>query len=223
MNHPTTLLDALAPLAKLIAKELAEELKPLLRDGRPEFVERKTCPFSKRWWDRNAGKTFPVSRDGRRLIAKRDDVDRAFERQAKLAPMGVIETDLDDGELELVRAGIRLNKTSSVPKSNPAPASTGKFQSLREINDAINRAFGLDTPLPDDMLKRLRKIHKEEGVDAIKEYFEMTEPPVRRLLDGLSPNVTPRTKKQIAADRAIMGTGLLEYNPMFLRKQKHKP
>ena len=102
-------LGPLGPICQAIAALVVAELRPILEgtvaDG---LVDRRTCRYSKRWWDRNAGRTFGVSKDGRRLVAKRADVDAAFERQAKLAPKEPVRSPRDAAEAELEEAGIKL-------------------------------------------------------------------------------------------------------------------
>jgi hypothetical protein len=99
--------NALTPLAKLIARELAAEILPLLSPA-DDIVSRKTCRYSKRWWDRNAGVTFPVFMNGREKVGKRANIDAAFEREAKLAPKAQPVAPRDEEEAELEAAGIHL-------------------------------------------------------------------------------------------------------------------
>jgi hypothetical protein len=103
-------LGPLVPFAQAIAAMVVDEIRPLL-EGRvgDEWYTRETCPYSKRWWDRNAGKTFDVYKDGRQNKGKKPAVDLAFERDAKLAPKAATSIEsLDEDEAELARAGIRL-------------------------------------------------------------------------------------------------------------------
>jgi hypothetical protein len=110
-RNPIDDLGALAPFVDAIASRVADLLRPQFegRGNDDEFVDRKTCSHSKRWWDRNVGVAFEVFKDGRTNKAKRKAVDAAFERQSKLAPKPMPAPRADDAELEeLEAAGLRL-------------------------------------------------------------------------------------------------------------------
>jgi hypothetical protein len=94
----------------LIADAVAEKLRPMLAADRPsDFIDRKTCPCSKRWWDRSRGKLFPTFRDGRRLVAKRADVIAALERETRFTPKPEpLPAPKDEDEALLAAAGVRL-------------------------------------------------------------------------------------------------------------------
>jgi len=109
-RNPRDDLGALAPLVDAIASRVVEQLRPLFEGkAADDIVDRKTCPYSKRWWDANVGRTFDAGKDGRRLVAKRAAVDAAFERQQKFSPrVAPAAEPKDEDEADLARAGIRL-------------------------------------------------------------------------------------------------------------------
>jgi hypothetical protein len=104
-------LGYFAPLVRTLASLLADELRPMLAGQREdEVVDRKTAGVSKRFWDREKGRAFPIFRDGRRYVAKRADVMKALEKQARFEPMSQPAPEpKDPDERELVAAGIKLN------------------------------------------------------------------------------------------------------------------
>ena len=99
-------LGPFEPVVEAIVERVVERLRPLLGVRPDDFVNRKSCRYSKRWWDRNADRTFPTFVDGRRKVAKAADVNRAFERQQKVEPKSA--EPIDEVEADLIRAGIRL-------------------------------------------------------------------------------------------------------------------
>jgi hypothetical protein len=106
-------LGPLAPYIEGFADLVAERVHALGGQcADDDLVDRKSCPYSKRWWDANVGRTFEARKDGRRLVARRGEVDAAFARLAKFAPKSKTEPTpepTDPDEAELVAAGIKLN------------------------------------------------------------------------------------------------------------------
>jgi hypothetical protein len=101
-------LGLLGPIVAAIVAGVTAELRPVLEGQSGDvFTDRKSSGKPKRWWDRNAGRTFDIYRNGNRNCAKKADVDRAFELEAKLAPKPG-RAPRDEDEVELLRVGIRL-------------------------------------------------------------------------------------------------------------------
>jgi hypothetical protein len=107
-RNPLDELDTLALLlAKLIARALAAEIKPLLQVDDNELVDRKSCGISKRQWDQMvATGELSVMKDGRRYVARRADVLRALERRRVIREPERAPLNKEESELEA--AGIRL-------------------------------------------------------------------------------------------------------------------
>src|SRR5690349_11606425 len=87
VKHSENDFGVFGPLIDAIAARVVAHVRALL-DAKSEhdMIDRKSCPYSKRWWDVNAGRTFTIFRDGRRRVAKRIDVQQAFESGGELAP-----------------------------------------------------------------------------------------------------------------------------------------
>jgi hypothetical protein len=104
--------DRFREAARLLARYIAEEIRTQLANREPDtdrLVDRETAGVSKRWWDREHGRSFPCIRDGRRIVAKRSDVMAALERSRRFAPAAVAAGEPRDAdEAALARAGIRL-------------------------------------------------------------------------------------------------------------------
>src|SRR5689334_5090402 len=99
VTEEVTVADPLREAARIFAKLVAEELRPLLAERSPQsdrLVSRETAGVSKRWWDREHGRSFPCIRDGRRIVAKRSDVMAALERSRRFTPTVVTKDEPRD-------------------------------------------------------------------------------------------------------------------------------
>jgi hypothetical protein len=109
MNHgPPPLKHLFEALADLVADKLAERLAARALDAAP-FYDADTAPVKRRQFLEAARRgDFPSFKRGKRVLARREDVDRWIESGARARPDPAPARDEASDEDLLARSGLLL-------------------------------------------------------------------------------------------------------------------